>query len=103
MLISELTPKQCLQAYLCCSYMYYIQFESLVEDHEYDALSKKLLDHRLRNGRLSGGILAQMTVMIRLDIYDPRPGPVLPKERKNRVAHVPRDVCGIPDEVLSCS
>lgn len=45
MLISELTPKQCLQAYLCCSYMYYIQFESLVEDHEYDALSKKLLDN----------------------------------------------------------
>lgn len=41
--IEELTPNQCLQAYLMASYLYYIRFTSVIEDTEYDKLAKRLL------------------------------------------------------------
>lgn len=41
--IESLTPNQCLQKFLMCSYLYYIRFISVIDDHEFDSLTQKLL------------------------------------------------------------
>lgn len=40
--LSTLTPRQALQAFLMCSYLYYIRYQSVVGDEDYDGLSKLL-------------------------------------------------------------
>lgn len=43
--LSELSPRQALQAFLMCSYLYYIRYQSVVPDSEFDGLSKLLREH----------------------------------------------------------
>lgn len=39
-----MNPKQALQKYLMASYLYYIRYQSVMPDSEYDALAKQLLE-----------------------------------------------------------
>jgi len=40
-----MTPNQALSKYLMASYLYYIRFQSVIPDHEYDHLARFLLEH----------------------------------------------------------
>ena len=40
-----MNPKKALQKYLMASYLYYIRYQSVMPDSEYDELAKYLLEH----------------------------------------------------------
>ena len=42
--IDQMSPNQLLQTYLIASYLYYQRFESIMDDHCFDAICKRMVE-----------------------------------------------------------